>query len=214
MVKMDNGISVPYFVLEGLDGVGKSSLMPLIAGALEDIGYSVYSIQEPPNNLDSEYLSSWLSNRPHEKSLTAIAMVQFAARIQQFATIKKRKFTEGKSIILADRSYLSTFVYQGKDIAEKLLKISDLPTYDHAFHIRVPYEVAKNRIDDRGYSDANDIVDKDQYARMASVYGSICGNMVINNVRLIAANEIVDKILEILHSMGKALPVDASKKKV
>lgn len=200
MLIINNGIQVPYFVLEGLDGVGKSSLIPLIKNALEDKGYSVHLMQEPAVSVSDPHLPAWLTNSSSKDPL-AVAMVQFASRIQQFNKIKKIKMT-GSDIILADRSYLSTCAYQGEDVANALLELSNLPNIDMAFHIKVPYAVAMERLESRNYNDPNDVTNENKYDEIAHKYDKLCGYYIENDIRLVAANNIYKRILGSLETLN------------
>lgn len=196
MLVANNAVKVPYFVLEGMDGVGKSSLLPLVANALKDAGYNVYHVQEPSIAIEDTHLSAWL-DKSIKKNNKAVAMVQFASRIQQFDRLRKQDF-KGKDIILADRSYISTYVYQGEVIAGALLGMGDLPDIDGSFHIKVPYDTAIERMNKRNYIDHNDITDKAQYNEMSDRYDKLCDFNIENNIRLSAAIQIYKKIQEIL----------------
>lgn len=196
MINVDNGVSLPYFVLEGLDGVGKSALIPLIADALRDAGYQVNTIVEPSDYFSDTGVVGWL-DKSSNKTPLAVAMVQFALRIEQIKRIKKTNFLKD-TIILADRSYLSSFVYQGEAISQNLMNMADLPIIDHSFHIHIPYEEAIRRIDSRNFKDANDITDEKKYNKMASDYKELCDTSILNNIRVVAANEILRVTLEVI----------------
>ncbi|WP_456435829.1 dTMP kinase [Methanopyrus sp.] len=96
-----------YLGVEGVDGVGKSSVVNLAAEFLEIHGLEVTTVREPSTDIGREALE-W--DDPHLQAL--------AFTLDRMLTLKRLDF-ETVDVVLSDRTFLSTLAYQsalGADI--------------------------------------------------------------------------------------------------
>jgi len=99
--------------VEGIEGVGKSTLLPLMAETLRQSGITVVETREPGGTVIGEQIRNVLL---HQKE-AAIAPVteltmMFAARAQHLEEVIKPALHSGHWV-LCDRFTDSTYAYQG-----------------------------------------------------------------------------------------------------
>ncbi len=102
-----------FITTEGIEGVGKSSHIPLIEQFFTDNGWSVLVTREPGGTPLGESLRSLLLE--HKKLSIcddSELLMMFAARAEHLAQVIKPALQAGKCVI-CDRFTDSTFAYQG-----------------------------------------------------------------------------------------------------
>ena len=119
-----------YIVLEGIDGSGKSTQIKLLKEWLENNGFNVETITEPTDmeigRLIREYLAR---NDADSESMQRILGLLFAAdRLMQMDKIESLE--KENTVVISDRSFYSSFVYQEplewvKEL-NKYVKVPDL----------------------------------------------------------------------------------------
>jgi dTMP kinase len=151
-----------WFVLDGPDGCGKSSQAQSLAAFVERRGRAVLHVREPGSTPVGEALRQLLLGK-HTGHLEPIteALLFSAARAELVHKVVAPALARGE-VVIAERGYLSTVVYQGLAAgpelpAEWLFALtqqvhgSRLPTA--IFVLDVPPEVAatrrRHRTDDR-----------------------------------------------------------------
>jgi len=94
-------------ILDGMDGSGKGTYKNLIQNFLTSKGYKVTSVREPSDYLRKEIINS--INKLQDPWITTALFI--LDRKHQFNLLSDKSYNE-KNILLFDRSYLSTLVYQ------------------------------------------------------------------------------------------------------
>jgi len=89
-----------YVGVEGVDGVGKSSVVNIASELLEIHGLEVTIVREPGTELGRKALK-W--DNPHAQAL--------AFTLDRLLTLERVDF-EGSDVVLSDRTFLSTLAYQ------------------------------------------------------------------------------------------------------
>lgn len=139
-----------FITIEGGDGAGKSTFIPIIKNFLESRGEEVVLTREPGGTALGEKLRDLLLT--HKMDLTAETLLMNAARAQHVNDVILPALEEGKWVI-CDRFIDSTNVYQGaaKGFSESSLKqlenivLGDLrPGITFVFD--VPLHVSKERL--------------------------------------------------------------------
>ncbi len=102
-----------YFVLEGGDGCGKSSQARALCDWLEGEGRAPLHVREPGSTPVGEALRQLLLS-PETGALRPVseALLFFAARAELVSEVIGPAVDAGR-VVVAERSYLSTVVYQG-----------------------------------------------------------------------------------------------------
>ncbi len=98
--------------LEGVEGVGKSTLLPVIKEFLIEQGAEVVHTREPGGTELGEQLRDVLLNTDQEIVPKAELLLMFAARAQHAEKVIAPALAEGKWV-LCDRFTDASFAYQG-----------------------------------------------------------------------------------------------------
>jgi dTMP kinase len=107
---MNRGI---FITLEGIDGSGKTTQLPLLAERLRRVGNEVAEAVEPGGTeIGRQIRAILLDGRNTHLTPRAELLLYFASRAQNVAEVIRPALEEGK-IVLCDRFTDSTLVYQG-----------------------------------------------------------------------------------------------------
>lgn len=98
--------------IEGVEGVGKSSVLPVIKDHLTDHGVEVLQTREPGGTELGEQLRDVLLNTDQEIVPDAELLLMFAARAQHAEKVILPALNSGVWV-LCDRFTDSSFAYQG-----------------------------------------------------------------------------------------------------
>ena len=114
-----------FITLEGVDGSGKSTQLPLLVSYLESRGYQVCATREPGGTALGEQVRRILltapearpqasGRRPRLEAVTPLAELAllYAARAQHLAEVVRPALTHGK-IVVSDRFNDASLAYQG-----------------------------------------------------------------------------------------------------
>jgi dTMP kinase len=102
---------VPLIVLEGPEGVGKTTQVARLATWLSKAGTRVVALREPGGTPLGEVLRNAVLHSDMEIAPTAESLVFMAARAQLVASEIKPALAKGATVLL-DRFFLSTYAYQ------------------------------------------------------------------------------------------------------
>ncbi len=98
-------------VLEGGDGVGKTTQLPLVADALRARGLTVHTIREPGQTQVGQQVRALLLHPDSTISPVTEALLFLSARAQVVAEIVAPALARGEWVV-ADRFFVSTYAYQ------------------------------------------------------------------------------------------------------
>jgi dTMP kinase len=98
-------------VLEGGDGVGKTTQLPLVADALRARGLPVHTIREPGQTQVGQQVRALLLHPDSTISPATEALLFLSARAQVVAEIVGPALARGEWVV-ADRFFVSTYAYQ------------------------------------------------------------------------------------------------------
>ncbi len=98
-------------VLEGGDGVGKTTQLPLVADALRACGLPVHTIREPGQTQVGQQVRALLLHPDSTISPATEALLFLSARAQVVAEIVAPALARGEWVV-ADRFFVSTYAYQ------------------------------------------------------------------------------------------------------
>ncbi len=103
-----------FITLEGTEGAGKSTLVPVLKDYLSARGRQVLTVREPGGTGIAENIRTILKTVNHDESLTPAAelLLMYAARSQLVERVIRPALSEGVDVI-SDRHDLSTLAYQG-----------------------------------------------------------------------------------------------------
>ena len=102
-----------FITLEGTEGAGKSSMIPVVKRVLEESGRQVVCVREPGGTPIAEKIREILKTPADEKlNDKAELLLMYAARAQIVETVIRPTLAKGVDVI-SDRHDLSTIAYQG-----------------------------------------------------------------------------------------------------
>jgi dTMP kinase len=146
-------------VLEGGDGVGKTTQLPLVADALRATGLRVQTIREPGQTQLGQRVRELLLDPDAVISPATEALLFLAARAQAVSEIVLPALTRGEWVV-ADRFFVSTYAYQiaGHGLDDALVRAANrLATGglvpDLTLLLTLPGDAAARRRASRGGAD-------------------------------------------------------------
>ncbi len=168
-----------YIVIEGPEGVGKTTQLELLAHKLETAGYPVRLFREPDSQSDlTARTIRMLTQDPRYPMNTRTEVLLYnAARSQSLEVIKKAR--DQGVICLCDRNYLTTLAiqYYGRgDVPdyETITRIIDFAVADMEPDMTIvldaPVQVLRERAKDRGTGERFDSLDEAFLERVRAGY--------------------------------------------
>ena len=144
----------PFFVIDGIDGCGKSTQTKLLSEALLSKGLKVTTVRDPGGTTISEQIRKIILNKEnHLMSAKTELFLYTASRMQLIEEILRPQ-REAGNIIVSDRFATSTIAYQSYggglplDFVKTVISASVkdfLPK--KTFILDVPIDLAEKRID-------------------------------------------------------------------
>ncbi len=101
-----------FITLEGAEGVGKSTLLPVVRDLLQSQGIDVVSTREPGGTPLGEQLREVLLGTQEPMVAKAEMLLMFASRAQHIETVIEPALAMGKWV-LCDRFTDASYAYQG-----------------------------------------------------------------------------------------------------
>jgi dTMP kinase len=102
-----------FITLEGPEGSGKSSQLPILAEWLREQGYNVYTTREPGGTLISDQIRTILHDLENTAMHPRTEILLYLASRSQHVEEVIRPLLEKDTIVLCDRYADSTLAYQG-----------------------------------------------------------------------------------------------------
>lgn len=163
-------------VLEGPEGVGKSTQIERLAAVAARAGAPALSVREPGGTPLAEAIRGWLLDPRHEIDARAEALLFMAARADLVARVIEPALDAGRTV-LADRFFLSTYAYQiaGRGLEERDVRAAnDLATRgivpDLTLLLVVPAAERAARAAARAAADRMEGAGADFHARVAAAF--------------------------------------------
>ena len=114
-----------FITFEGIDGVGKSTQIQLLAEKIRALGYEVVLTREPGGTAIAERVRQIVLDPDLQLSVRTEALLFMAARSEHVEQIIRPALAVGK-VVLCDRFCDSTFVYQGLTQGKKVEELTQL----------------------------------------------------------------------------------------
>lgn len=102
-----------FITLEGPEGSGKSSQLPILAEWLREQGYNVYTTREPGGTLISDQIRTILHDLENTAMHPRTEILLYLASRSQHVEEVIRPLLQKDTIVLCDRYADSTLAYQG-----------------------------------------------------------------------------------------------------
>lgn len=167
-----------FFVVEGPDGVGKTTLAARLASRLGFVGCDVLEVREPGGTPVAEAARRIVLDPALDASPLAELFLILAARADLVRKVTRPALAEGK-LVLCDRYELSTWAYQveGRQLPEEAVLVANrLATGglvpDLTLVLNAPISVLNERIAESGKApDRIEMAGGDVRARVARAFG-------------------------------------------
>lgn len=210
-----------FITIEGGDGAGKSTFIPVIKNYLESLGEEVILTREPGGTGLGEKLRDILLT--HRMDVTAETLLMFAARAQHHSEVIDPALNAGKWVI-CDRHTDSTYAYQcaGKGFSEGALKqLENMVQNDVrpgiTFVFDVPLHVSKARLAKTGKVPDKFESEPDDFKNRVNIGYKTLVKQQPNRCKLIDSSQTIEdtteQVLFHLQSFVQDLK-NSSKKKV
>jgi dTMP kinase len=143
-----------FFILEGCEAVGKTTQLKRLEAALREQGHDIVVTREPGGTVIGERIRAILLDREHAAAIQPFtSSLLFNASRRQWVHEVVRPALDAGKIVLADRSFLSTMVYQsyveGEDpvfTKEVCLKAMEGTMPDTIFLLDISLKEMKQRL--------------------------------------------------------------------
>lgn len=204
-----------YIVLEGPEGVGKTTQLEILAHRLESAGYPVRLFREPDSQSDlTARTIRMLTQDPRYPMNTRTEVLLYnAARSQSLEVIRKAR--DQGVICLCDRNYLTTLAiqYYGRGDVPDYETITSIINFavadmqpDMTIVLDAPVPVLRERAKGRGAGERFDNLDETFLERVRAGY---LWEARQRDFPIISADQSHDKVAEAiwLAINGKAVPV-------
>ncbi|TAJ23351.1 MAG: dTMP kinase [Planctomycetota bacterium] len=165
-----------FFVLDGVDGCGKSTLAARLCGELERAGRAQpLHLREPGSTKAGEAIRAVALGKQYELAPAVEALLMAAARRQMLDELVAPALAAGRDVV-CERFHPSTWAYQGvagavgeKRVVELLKRWANEPAPDLVLILDAPVEVALAR---RGGAERDRIEAKGRafHERVAAAY--------------------------------------------
>ena len=163
-------------VLEGAEGVGKTTQIRLLAELLATAGIPCVAVREPGGTPVGDDIRDILLHPEQEITAATEALLFMASRAELVAREILPDFAEGR-VVLVDRFFLSTYAYQiyGRGLAEEEVRAANrLATGglvpDITLLIDLPAAEGLSRADARGTRDRMERADDEFHHRVANAF--------------------------------------------
>lgn len=140
-----------FFVFEGIDGCGKTTLINGLKEKFNADGYDV-SDHEPYGTTYGKMIRNYCNQNQYGLTNETIALLMYSSFIEFTDKIIKPALEQNK-IVLVDRWYGSTIVYQGIEMDNQMFLANIhnsilplLPKVDRYIYLDCSYEVSQNRL--------------------------------------------------------------------
>ncbi|MBP9852990.1 MAG: hypothetical protein QG629_731 [Patescibacteria group bacterium] len=168
-----------YIVIEGLEGVGKTTMVQMLGEKLASEGIPVKVMREPEsqNDLTARTIRHLTQDPRYPMSTRTEVLLYNAARSQSLEVI--RQAVENGVTCLVDRSYLTTLAiqYYGRGDVQDYQKINEIIEFavgdmqpDLLMVLDAPVEVVRERTKNRYSADRFDNLDAEFLERVRAGY--------------------------------------------
>ena len=188
-----------FITIEGNEGSGKSTQIKMLETELKRLGLPVSILREPGSTGISDKIRGILKDPANTICPEAELFLFQASRAQLVQEVIKPKLAAGEMVI-ADRFYDSTWVYQGWARGVNLLAIeftNRLATpgleISKTFLLSVPLEVCTARVTARGNLDRFELEGKKLLGKIDAGYRELAKNFP-NRVEVIDGNRHADLV--------------------
>ena len=172
-----------FIVVEGSEGVGKSTQIKTIKSFLEEHKIEYIVTREPGGTSFGESIRSIILDQNNDTDNLTDSLLFYASRYENYNKIILPALKNGKTVI-CDRFHYSTLVYQGivgdDELVKKIHNIFDAifsKSIDHIIYLYTDPEESLKRISRRSVTDKFESRGLEYLNKLNKAYESIFSNM-------------------------------------
>ena len=172
-----------FIVVEGSEGVGKSTQIKTIKSFLEEHKIEYIVTREPGGTSFGESIRSIILDQKNDTDNLTDSLLFYASRYENYNKIILPALESGKTVI-CDRFHYSTLVYQGivgdDELVKKIHNIFDAifsKSIDHIIYLYTDPEESLKRISRRSITDKFESRGLEYLNKLNKAYESIFSNM-------------------------------------
>ena len=172
-----------FIVVEGSEGVGKSTQIKTIKSFLEEHKIEYIVTREPGGTSFGESIRSIILDQNNDTDNLTDSLLFYASRYENYNKIILPALKNGKTVI-CDRFHYSTLVYQGivgdDELVRKIHDIFDAifsKSIDHIIYLYTDPEESLKRISRRSITDKFESRGLEYLNKLNKAYESIFSNM-------------------------------------
>ena len=172
-----------FIVVEGSEGVGKSTQIKTIKSFLEEHKIEYIVTREPGGTSFGESIRSIILDQNNDTDNLTDSLLFYASRYENYNKIILPALKNGKTVI-CDRFHYSTLVYQGivgdDELVKKIHNIFDTifsKSIDHIMYLYTDPEESLERISRRSITDKFESRGLEYLNKLNEAYESIFSNM-------------------------------------
>ena len=192
-----------FIVLEGSEGVGKSSHIKTIENYLIKYKIDYILTREPGGTKTGEEIRKIILDKENETNELSDALLFYASRYENYTKIILPALNTGKTVI-CDRFHYSTLVYQGISQGNKeviaLHNVLDeyfAKNISLIFHLDASIDTSFSRINERDISDKFEKQGKEFLIKIKEAYSEVFkNNTKVVNVLTDGDKNDVEKVLK------------------
>ena len=172
-----------FIVVEGSEGVGKSTQIKTIKSFLDEHKIEYILTREPGGTSFGESIRSIILDQNNDTDNLTDSLLFYASRYENYSKIILPALKNGKTVI-CDRFHYSTLVYQGivgdDELVRKIHDIFDAifsKSIDHIIYLYTDPEESLKRISRRSITDKFESRGLEYLKKLNKAYESIFSNM-------------------------------------
>ena len=188
-----------FITFEGTEGCGKSTHIKKLASRLKAEGRNVRTLREPGGTKSGESIRHLLKHGPEELTAEAELLLMNASRAQLVREVIRPAIAAGE-IVLCDRFYDSTTVYQGTGRGLDAAQVQNViefaagePRPDLTLLLQIPLKISEERRARRAETDRFEQADRAFFERIEAGYTALAAAEP-DRIRVIQADQPLDSV--------------------
>ena len=188
-----------FITFEGTEGCGKSTHIKKLARRLEADGHTVRTLREPGGTESGESIRQLLKHGPQELTAEAELLLMNASRAQLVREVIRPAIAAGE-IVLCDRFYDSTTVYQGTGRGLDAAQVQAVIGFavgdtrpDLTLLLQIPLKTSEERRARRSETDRFEQADRTFFERIEAGYTALAAAEP-DRIRVIEADQPLDTV--------------------
>ena len=188
-----------FITFEGTEGCGKSTHIKKLTRRLEAEGHTVRTLREPGGTESGESIRHLLKHGPEELTAEAELLLMNASRAQLVREVIRPAIAAGE-IVLCDRFYDSTTVYQGTGRGLDAAQVQAVIDFavgdtrpDLTLLLQIPLKTSEERRASRSETDRFEQADRIFFERIEAGYTALAAAEP-DRIRVIEADQPLDTV--------------------